>query len=223
MKISPQLFRFFEDLAENNHREWFLEHKSIFKSQESQVKAFGEALKNRLHETDHIERFKVFRIYRDVRFSKNKTPYKTHFGLVWHRVKPQYRGGYYLHLSPGDNFLACGFWEPNPADLKRIRQELALDAQEFRQIISAPEFWSVWGDLEGNELKTAPRDFDKQHPAIDLIRKKQFLFTISYTDQQVCQPDFMDTIYHALQAVRPFVDYMSEVLTTNSNGESLID
>ena len=212
---------FFKKLKKNNNRDWFAENKPKFKELESEIKTFGEELKYRLNEFDNVDRFKLFRIYRDVRFSKDKTPFKTHFGLTWHRTKPLYRGGYYLHISPGKNFLACGFWDPNPNDLKRIRKELEYEAKEFRDIISSKEFFSVWGSLEGSELKTAPRNFDKNHPDIDLIRKKQFIFSISYSDEEVCEPQFINKIENALKMVRPFTDYMSDVLTSDENGESI--
>ena len=222
MVLSNSIFGFFKRLKLNNNREWFLENKSVFKSHESQVKIFGEELKNRLNKFDNIDRFKVFRIYRDIRFSKDKTPFKTHFGLTWHRIKPQYRGGYYLHLCPGNNFLACGFWDPNPNDLKRIRQELIFDAQDFKELINKTSFQSNWGELKGRELKTAPRGVDKNHPDIELIRKKQFIFSINYSNKEVCEKNFVDRLEESLKKVRPFVDYMSEVLTTDENGESLL-
>ena len=212
---------FFKKLKKNNNREWFTENKPKFKELELEIKTFGEELKDRLNEFDNVDRFKLFRIYRDVRFSKDKTPFKTHFGLTWHRTKPLYRGGYYLHISPGKNFLACGFWDPNPNDLKRIRKELEYDAKELRDIISSKEFFSVWGNLEGSELKTAPRNFDKNHPDIDLIRKKQFIFSISYSDEEVCEPQFINKLENALKMVRPFTDYMSDILTSDENGEPL--
>ena len=212
---------FFKKLKKNNNRDWFAENKPKFKELELEIKTFGEELKDRLNEFDNVDRFKLFRIYRDVRFSKDKTPFKTHFGLTWHRTKPLYRGGYYLHISPGKNFLACGFWDPNPNDLKRIRKELEYDAKELRDIISSKEFFSVWGNLEGSELKTAPRNFDKNHPDIDLIRKKQFIFSISYSDEEVCEPQFINKLENALKMVRPFTDYMSDVLTSDENGEPL--
>ena len=212
---------FLKKLKKNNNRDWFAENKPKFKELELEIKAFGEELKDRLNEFDNVDRFKLFRIYRDVRFSKDKTPFKTHFGLTWHRTKPLYRGGYYLHISPGKNFLACGFWDPNPNDLKRIRKELEYDAKELRDIISSKEFFSVWGNLEGSELKTAPRNFDKNHPNIDLIRKKQFIFSISYSDEEVCEPQFINKLENALKMVRPFTDYMSDVLTSDENGEPL--
>ena len=222
MQLNPALFRFFKQLAKNNNREWFEQHKPEFKAFETEVKQFGEALKDKLNQHDSIDRFKVFRIYRDVRFSKDKTPYKTHFGLTWHRTKPEYRGGYYLHLKPDDIFLACGFWDPAPADLKRIRQEIDQDGDEYRNLINAPAFKNTWGALQGNAVKTAPKGYAKDHPDIDLLRFKQHIFMIRYTEVEVAAADFMDRLDAALQAVRPFVDYMSVVLTTNADGESLV-
>ena len=221
MILSNKIFSFFKNLKLNNQRDWFIDNKPTFKLYEAQVKEFGEELKNRLNKFDSIDRFKVFRIYRDVRFSKDKTPFKTYFGMTWHRSKPQYRGGYYLNISPGNNFLACGFWDPSPKDLKRIRQEFNYDAQDFKTIVSAPIFNSIWGDLKGNELKTAPRGIDKNHLEIDLIRKKQYIFSIPYSNKEVCEEGFIDKVEDALKKVRPFVDYMSEVLTTDENGQSL--
>ena len=222
MQLSSDIFSFFKKLEKNNNREWFEQHKPEFKALETTVKQFGEALKDQLNQHDSIDRFKLFRVYRDVRFSKDKTPYKIHFGLTWHRTKPEYRGGYYLHLKPNDIFLACGFWDPNPADLKRIRQEIDMDADESRNIINEPNFKRIWGDLQGDAVKTAPKGYAKDHPNIDLLRHKQHIFMVRYTEEDVAAADFLDRLDTALQAVRPFVDYMSAVLTTNADGESLV-
>ena len=222
MQLSSDIFSFFKKLEKNNNREWFEQHKPEFKALETTVKQFGEALKDQLNQHDSIDRLKLFRVYRDVRFSKDKTPYKIHFGLTWHRTKPEYRGGYYLHLKPNDIFLACGFWDPNPADLKRIRQEIDMDADEYRDIINEPNFKRIWGDLQGDAVKTAPKGYAKDHPNIDLLRHKQHIFMVRYTEEDVAAADFLDRLDTALQAVRPFVDYMSAVLTTNADGESLV-
>ena len=222
MQLDSAIFKFFKKLEQNNNREWFEQHKPEFKALETTVKQFGEALKDQLNQHDSIDRFKLFRVYRDVRFSKDKTPYKTHFGLTWHRTKPEYRGGYYLHLKPNDIFLACGFWDPNPADLKRIRQEIDMDADEYRDIINEPNFKRIWGELQGDAVKTAPKGYAKDHPNIDLLRHKQHIFMVRYTEEDVAAADFLDRLDTALQAVRPFVDYMSAVLTTNADGERLV-
>ena len=222
MQLDSAIFRFFNKLEQNNNREWFEQQKPEFKAMETKVKQFGEALKDQLNQHDSIDRFKLFRVYRDVRFSKDKTPYKTHFGLTWHRTKPQYRGGYYLQLKPNDIFLACGFWDPNPADLKRIRQEIDMDGDEYRDIINEPNFKRIWGELQGDSVKTAPKGYAKDHPNIDLLRYKQHIFMLRYTEEDVVAANFLDRLDTALQAVRPFVDYMSALLTTNADGESFV-
>ncbi|EMQ95048.1 hypothetical protein D778_00045 [Xanthomarina gelatinilytica] len=221
--IFEDLFSFLNKLEKNNNRDWFHAHKQEFKQVEKQTKAFYNLVLDALRTHDDIDKLKLFRIYRDVRFSKNKQPYKTHFGGSFHRRKPELRGGYYLHLAPNNqSFIATGFWEPNKADLLRIRKEFEMDDTEIRQIISNKSFKNVWGDLVGDELKTAPRNFDKDHPAIDLIRKKQYIFTKKFTDQEVLSSTFLEEVNTSFKAVRPYFDYMSDVLTTNLNGELLI-
>ncbi|TVZ59777.1 uncharacterized protein (TIGR02453 family) [Flavobacteriaceae bacterium MAR_2010_105] len=222
-KISKNVLDFFNRLEKNNERDWFNEHKKEFKTIEAEAKKAYKHLFEMLKAHDDVDQFKMFRIYRDVRFSKNKLPYKTHFGGSYHRKKPELRGGYYLHIATNnESFIATGFWEPNKDDLYRIRKEFEFDDTEIRAIVNAKSFKSVWGDFVGDELKTAPRDFDKDHPAIDLIRKKQYIFTKKYTDAEVLSDTFLEEVNNSFKAVRPFFDYMSIVLTTNLNGESTI-
>lgn len=212
---------FLEKLQENNNREWFAENKKIFENEQKKIKLFFNLIGVELGKTDSIERIQIFRIYRDVRFSKNKLPYKNHFSVGFSRTKPMLRGGYYLHIEPGATFVGGGFWEPNKEDLFRIRKEIELDASELREIINQTSFKKYFETLEGEELKTAPRDFDKMHPDIDLIRKKQFLVTRSFSDDEVLSPNFKDEVVETYKAMRPFFDYMSDVLSTNLNGESI--
>jgi uncharacterized protein (TIGR02453 family) len=222
-KFSNNVLEFFKKLEKNNNREWFNDHKKEFKAIESDVKNTYATLFNMLKTHDDVDQFKMFRIYRDVRFSKNKLPYKTHFGGTFHRKKPEMRGGYYLHIAPNnESFIATGFWEPNASDLQRIRKEFEMDATEMRAILNNNSFKSVWGELVGDELKTAPRDFDKDHTNIDLIKKKQYIFIKKYTDKEVLSDHFLEDVNNAYKAIRPYFDYMSDVLTTNLNGESII-
>ncbi|WP_338733958.1 DUF2461 domain-containing protein [Mangrovimonas cancribranchiae] len=221
--IPKEALTFFKRLENNNNREWFNEHKKEFKAIEKDVKQIYNNLLGLLNKHDAVDKLKMFRIYRDVRFSKNKLPYKTHFGGSFHRNKPELRGGYYLHIAPNNqSFIATGFWQPNKEDLLRIRKEFEIDDDEIRNIITQESFKSVWGTIVGDEVKTAPRGFDKKHPAIDLIKKKQYIFTKTYTDAQVTSKDFIDDVDKNFKAIRPFFDYMSDVLTTNLNGESII-
>jgi len=221
--IPQKAFTFFKTLEKNNNREWFNERKPAFKTIEVEVKQFYNELLKKLQEHDEVDKLKMFRIYRDVRFSKNKDPYKTHFGGSFNRVKPKLRGGYYLHIAPGDSFIATGFWQPAKEDLFRIRKEFELDASEIRTILKNKKFNQIWGDFVGEEVKTAPKGFSKEHENIDLIRKKQFIFTKKYTDKEVTSPNFINEVNSAFKAIRPYFDYMSEVLTTDLNGVSLIN
>ena len=221
--LSKDVFSFLKKLQSNNNREWFNEHKATFKTIEVGEKQFYNQLFEQLNQVDSIDSFKVFRIYRDVRFSKNKLPYKTHFGGSFHRTKPELRGGYYLHIAPNNkSFIATGFWDPNKEDLFRIRKEFEMDASELRGLMNQPTFKSVWGALQGDELKSAPRGFDKLDPNIDLIRKKQFIFTKTYLDKEVLSDGFDKEVIKNFKVIRPYFDYMSSVLTTNLNGESIL-
>lgn len=221
--FTTEILDFFKRLEKNNNRDWFNENKPEFKQCEAMAKTAYNNIFEALNKHDNVDNFKMFRIYRDVRFSKNKLPYKTHFGGSFHRQKPELRGGYYVHIQPNnESFIATGFWEPNKEDLLRIRREFEQDDEEIRTIINNKKFKSVWGEFVGDELKTAPRDFDKNHPAIDLIKKKQYIFVKKYTDKEVTSDSFIKDVDNSFKAIRPFFDYMSDVLTTNLNGESLI-
>ncbi|WP_372936402.1 DUF2461 domain-containing protein [Seonamhaeicola sp.] len=223
--LPKSVFTFLTKLEENNNRDWFNANKPEFKTIEGEVKLFYNALLENLNVHDDIDKLKIFRIYRDVRFSKNKLPYKTHFGGSFHRTKPRLRGGYYLHIQPNNqSFIATGFWEPAKEDLLRIRKEFEMDDSEIRDILADKKFNSVWGNtFVGDEVKTAPKGFSKEHKAIDLIKKKQYIFTKKYTDKEVLDSNFLNEVNTSFIAIRPFFDYMSDVLTTDLNGVSLID
>ena len=221
--LSKDIFIFLKALTVHNNREWFKKHITTFRTAESNVKLFYSQLYDQLNNVDSIDNFKVFRIYRDVRFSKDKTPYKTHFSGSFHRTKPEFRGGYYLHLAPNnESFIATGFWNPDKEDLFRLRKEFEIDSQDLRAIIAEPRFKAVWGTLEGDELRSAPQGFNKQDQNIDLIRKKQFIFSKKYTDKEVLSEQFTQDVIDSFKAIRPYFDYISSVLTTNLNGESII-
>ncbi|MEP3209927.1 MAG: DUF2461 domain-containing protein [Maribacter sp.] len=222
--VAPAVFSFLKKLEKNNNRDWFTTHKKEFKALETDMKSFFNDLLEEVKGHDEIEGLKVFRIYRDVRFSKNKTPYKINFSSSLSRAGAKLRGGYYTHIQPNNaSFIAAGFWQPNKDDLLRIRKELELDASVFRDLIGAKKFKSIWGDLVGDEVKTAPKGFDKAHQNIDLIKKKQFIFTRSFSDKEVLDPKFMQEVNKSFAAIRPYFDLMSDILTTNLNGESLLD
>ena len=221
--IDSAAIKFLSDLKKNNNREWFNERKDTFKKHEKEVKSFFQEIENELQKTDNIEGHKVWRIYRDVRFSKDKTPFKPRFAGGYKRATAALRGGYFLNIEPGNSAVGGGFYGPNSEDLKRIRQEFEMDDSEIRAIINHKNFKSTFGEMRGEEVKSAPRGFKADHPAIDLIKKKQFYFFKSFSDEEVCQAGFQKEVIETFKTIRPFFDYMSEVLTTDLNGESIID
>ena len=213
---------FLKQLKLNNNRHWFNENKLEFQSIQIDVKKFAQEVKDELKLSDNIDNFKIFRIYRDLRFSKDKTPYKTNIGMTFHRQKPQFRGGYYFEISAEDSFIAAGFWNPNKEDLLRIRKEIELDGDEFKRIINQKTIKDFWGDIKGNELKTSPKGFDSDHKHIDMIRKKQFIFVKKLKEKEILDLTFQKDLVNYYRSIRPFFDYMSEIITTNLNGESTI-
>lgn len=221
--ITKETLEFLKDLKKNNNREWFTEHKSRYTARQKEVKSFLENILELMNSHDEIERLKMFRIYRDVRFSKDKTPYKHNFSGSYSRSGLEKRGGYYVQIEPGNSFIATGFWNPEKEDLFRIRKEWELDTSEFKEIIEKKDFKATWGDLIGEELKTAPKGFDKKGPNIHLIRKKQFIFVKKYTDKEVLRDNFASSLNESFKLIRPYFDLMSNILTTNLNGESLLD
>lgn len=221
--LQSSIFHFLHQLKENNNREWFASNKKAFQVEEQLAKAFFMTVYADLEKIDNLDKMQVFRIYRDVRFSKDKSPYKNHFSVGFNRSKPLLRGGMYLHIEDNASFVGGGFWEPNAADLFRIRKEIEVDASELRAIISEENFQKYFKTLQGEELKTAPKGFDKTHPAIDLLRKKQFLLTRRFSNDEVLSANFKDEVIASFKAMRPFFDYMSDVLNTDLNGASLLE
>ena len=221
--LQHSIFQFLRQLKENNNREWFASNKKAFQVEEQLAKTFFMAVYTDLEKIDNLDTIQVFRIYRDVRFSKDKSPYKNHFSVGFKRSKPLLRGGMYLHIEDNASFVGGGFWEPNAPDLFRIRKEIETDAFELRTIIAEENFQKYFKTLQGEELKTAPKGFDKAHPAIDLLRKKQFLLTRSFTNEEIVSANFQSEVIKTFKAMRPFFDYMSDVLNTDLNGESLVE
>ena len=220
--IPNNTIRFLKELKLNNNRDWFNENKDQFRAIQDDVKTFAQEVKDSLSLSDDIEKLKIFRIYRDLRFSKDKTPFKKNIGMAFHRAKPELRGGYYLEISADQSFIAVGFWNPNKDDLLRIRKEIELDGQEFKSIINQKKIKDIWGDIKGEEVKTSPKGFNRDHEHIDMIKKKQFIFIKKLKEKDILDEKFQKELVNYFESIRPFFDYMSEVLTTNLNGESII-
>lgn len=218
-------FKFLSQLRKNNNREWFNEHKESYLASHNEVIAFAEKVLSELRETDNIETISgkkgLMRIYRDTRFSKNKTPYKTGWSCGFKRATNALRGGYYFRLEPGNSVVAGGFWGPEPKDLKLIRDQISQEPDELRDLLNNAAFQSQFGQMQGEQVKTSPKGFSKDDPAIDLIRNKQFLISKKFTDAEVLNPNFASVIANSFNQMRPFHDYFSYILTHDLNGTEL--
>ena len=216
---------FLLDLKNNNNREWFNSNKGRFELEQANIVAFAEELFDKLKKHDLIEtpsgKRSLYRIYRDVRFSKDKTPYQNYWGGGFRRATKHRRGGYYYHIESEKSCVVGGFWGPNAHDLKCIRKELMVDASKLRSIINNNDFLNHFGSLKGEKLKTAPKGFDKNHPDIELLRYKQFLLIKNFTDEEVLSANFVELVDETFKHMRPFFDYMSEILTIDANGVDL--
>jgi uncharacterized protein (TIGR02453 family) len=222
--VNPSMFKFLNDLKQNNTREWFAKNKDYYLEEEEQIKGFFTAINEGLSAIDNIGSMKVYRIYRDIRFSKDKTPYKIYRSCGYKRATEALRGGYHLEITPGGSFLAVGFWQPNKEDLFRIRKEFEMDSSIINGILNKTKFKKLFGGFYNrSSLKVAPADFDKNHPNIELIKKKDFIFLRKFTNKEVLAKDFHTTVINSFTAARPFLNYMSDVLTTNLNGESILE
>lgn len=223
MKFEHNTLQFLKELTANNNREWFTENKPRFTEIQDHAKLLFTEMQHNLEKHDEIEKMKIYRIYRDVRFSKDKTPYNPRLAVSFSRLGKHLRGGYFLQIKPGETLLGGGFWQPEKEDLLRIRKEIELDATEFREILNDNTFKEHFGGIfEGEELKSAPRGFDKEHPDVDLLRKKGFIAIRKFTDKEVLSKDFLHDLDSSFRALRPFFNLFSDVLTTNLNGETLI-
>ena len=220
--IQKSIFSFLNRLKINNNRDWMTEHKKEYQSNEKLLKQFYGSVKDSLNITDEISKLKVFRINRDLRFSNDKTPYNIHRSASFSRAGAHRRGGYHLRIEPGKSAMAGGFFSPEPVDLLRIRREFEMDTTEIRTILNQKEFKKAFqGFNKENQLKTAPRDFNKEDPNIDLIKLKNYFVVHHFTDDEVMSKDFEDQLMNHFLLLRPYFDYMSEVLTTDLNGVSL--
>lgn len=223
--VQPSSLAFLKLLKENNERDWFNANKIAFQKEQVLIEEFAQHLLDLMNTHDVIEtpsgKKSLYRIYRDTRFSNDKTPYKTHWSGSFKRAGKQRRGGYYFHIESGNSFVAGGFFGPSPQDLKLIRENIAFDAVPLREILKDKAFITSFEHLKGEQLKTTPKGFDAEHTDIDLLRYKQFLLVHHFSDKEVFKADFAVNCSQIFKNMRPFLNYMTEILTTDVNGIEL--
>jgi len=214
------ILSFLTQLKDNNTREWFQAHKDEYEQCRTQwLQLIGELLPQMAAFDPRMNGLEpkncVFRIYRDVRFSKDKSPYKIHFGAWMADVnKNLVTPGYYLHIQPGESFLAGGLWQPPADELKKIRQEIDYNGSKLHEIMENPEFAAYFkGFSEEEKLKTAPKGYRPDHPDIEWLKLKSFTVSSTLTDAQLTQKTFQEQCIAVFRTMQPLNDFLKTAIT----------
>ncbi|TAH21416.1 MAG: DUF2461 domain-containing protein [Cytophagales bacterium] len=212
------LIDFLAELKANNNREWFADNKAKYTQAKENFEAFITQLIPQLWALDdtfvHIKtQDTLFRIYRDVRFSPNKDPYKTQFSAYFCKGgKNSQLAGYYLHIEPSNSFVGGGAYMPAADLLKKIRQEIDYNGEEFLQIIENKEFKNRFGEIEGEKLKTLPKGYTADNPTINFLKMKGFVATCKFSDEQVLSENFDKQIATSFFTMQPLIDFLNRAM-----------
>jgi uncharacterized protein (TIGR02453 family) len=217
VNLKPTL-EFLGKLRDNNNRMWFQENRTAFDQAQEAFAIFIDALIRDLGKFENMAGVSakdcIFRIYRDIRFSKDKTPYKTNMGAeIVGGGRRSGRLGLYFHIAPHDqSMIAGGLYMPSGEQITKFRQTIARDARKFKKIVNEKEFKKYFGKLEGEKLKTAPQGFARDHPEIELLKLKQVLVHHPLSDKQVLAPNVEAHVVGVCKAMKPFLDYLNDIL-----------
>jgi uncharacterized protein (TIGR02453 family) len=221
--LSKDTLVFLEDLKANNNRDWFLANKNRYeqykKSYHELIAEFLEVMKPKDPSLGRLEvKNCTFRINRDIRFSKDKSPYKTHMGMWFNTNTSGVNApGYYVHIEKGASFVAGGFWMPETHELKKIRKEIAFFYDDLTEILNNKNFkkhFNGFNVTEGNSLKTSPKDFEKDHPAIEYLKLKSFTVVKKISDKELFDKDFVKNAAEALIAIKPLTEFLNRALSS---------
>jgi uncharacterized protein (TIGR02453 family) len=217
--ISTETFRFLQQLKLNNNREWFDKNRPVYIRLRKDFEDFitlviGEVGKFDRDASQTTAKASVFRINRDTRFSNNKLPYKTNFGaFIAMGGRKGINGGYYIHIEPGECFLAGGIYMPSGPMLKAIRKEIYDNIQEFKEIIHAPAFVKHFGNRLGEEqLKSAPRGFPKDFPDMEYLKYKQYTVFKNEPDSVYQNPAFIREVIEVFRTMAPFNNFLNHAV-----------
>jgi uncharacterized protein (TIGR02453 family) len=215
----PETLRFLGDLKRNNNREWFQQNREVFETGVKRpmvelVEALGEAIQGFAPELNTDPKRAIFRIYRDTRFSPDKTPYKTQIAAHFSRRSPQQRtfAGLYFHVSPEEVLVAGGLYMPGSEELLQIRNHIAAHGDELRRILRDRRLRKYYGGLQGDQAKRPPRGFQADHPHIDLIRYKQYVLWVEKPPSLARKPELFRTILQGFLAAMPLVRFLNTPL-----------
>ncbi len=207
-------------IKENNYKEWYFEHKPMYEEAKNEFEGFVRQLIVSIKQFDDSlgilePKDCTFRIFRDIRFSKDKTPYKTNFGAFMARGgRKGEHGGYYFHLDPSQSLVAGGIWMPQPVLLKAIRHEIYNNAEEFIDILTSPVFKKFFGGIDEDAvLKTAPKDFPKDWPHINLLKYKSYTVSSDLSEEIIQGNALLDHSLEIFKALAPFNKFLNHVVS----------
>lgn len=215
-----KVVQFLRELTENNNREWFNDNKKVYNESKEKILFLTDVLINEIGKFDPSVRGVaakdcIFRIFRDVRFSKNKEPYKTNFGSYIARGgRKSISPGYYFHIEPNQSFIGGGVYMPQAEQLKSIRNYIAEHALEFQQIISDPVFKKVFPKMYDHQLKTAPKGFAKDHEHIDLLRYKSFVFSKTLNNKELINNGFIEQAVDAFEQLHKANTFLGDAINS---------
>jgi uncharacterized protein (TIGR02453 family) len=217
MAIAPSTLQFLRDLKENNSREWFEANRKVYETAKKDFEKFLESYISevaKFHDLgDLLVKEVTFRINRDVRFSKDKTPYKINFsGALAKGGKKSHLAPFYFHLQPGESFLATGAYMPTPAQLAALRQELDYNGQRFLDVVDNKAFKKLYPEVQGDKLKTTPKGYDASHPMIEYLKFKSLTVSTAFSDEDLVKEEFLGQLVHASEVMVPFMDYINDVM-----------
>jgi uncharacterized protein (TIGR02453 family) len=212
------VFKFLKQLSKNNNKDWFDAHKDQYLEAKEEFEQYVEGLIAGIRKFDKkispslSAKESVFRIYKDVRFSKDKTPYKTNMGAsITPGGKKVHEPGYYFHAEPGNSFLSGGLWMPDSDKLNAIRQEIDYNAKPLHKILKSASFKKYFDGLdEEDKLKSAPKGYQKDHPEIDLLRNKHFIVTHLFKDKDLLAANSQKKILQTAKSMYPLLTYLRE-------------
>lgn len=212
---------FLTDLSVNNNREWYNANKKRYEESRKKVLFLTEVLINEIRKFDPEipvldPKDCVFRIFRDVRFSNDKRPYKTNFGaFIAKGGRKSMNAGYYFHIDPTGSFAGGGVYMPPAEPLKAIREYIAENGEEFLDIIQDKNFKKIYPELMDDKLKTAPKGFPKDHEFIDLLRYKSFVFSNQFNKSQVSANNYIELLVQSFKTLQPVNKFLNDALDKN--------
>ncbi len=215
MIIEKSTLAFLKELKKHNNREWFQANRDKYEAAKSNFAGFVESVISKMQAFDTTldgldVKQTLFRINRDIRFSKNKSPYKENFAAsITAGGKKIARAGYYLHLEPGAHFLGGGWYMPDANNLNAIRQEIDYNLAEFNKLLGQSGFRKTYGELDDFRLKTKPKGYEADHPAIEHLRQKSYIASTSFSNEEVLDSGFEKTVVNAFKTLHPLVTFLN--------------